>query len=216
MWCPLKFESHWLVDFSFLSLDLPACRGAMFRSVFCHVVKKTGLMGLRRVHSYVELPLTGCFQMLVSGEVLGSPWFHRLTCSNQTSIWWSDIWIPLFKYDSNSIVQLVLNLGRGMGCGLFVVVVQLLSCVQLFAASWTVAHQPSLFFTISQSLLKHMSIELMMPSNHLFLCCPLLLPTFNLSQHQGLFQWVSSSYQVTKVLELQHQFFQWIFRVYFL
>ena len=39
-------------------------------------------------------------------------------------------------------------------------------------------------------------------------------PAFNLSQHQGLFQWVSSSHQVAKVLEfqLQHQFFQWIFR----
>ena len=43
-------------------------------------------------------------------------------------------------------------------------------------------------------------------------------PTFNLSQHQGLFQWVSFSLQVAKVLEfqLQYQSFQWIFRVYFL
>jgi len=42
-------------------------------------------------------------------------------------------------------------------------------------------------------------------------------PAFNLSQHQGLFQWVSSSHQVTKVLEfqLQHQSFQWIFRTEF-
>ena len=39
---------------------------------------------------------------------------------------------------------------------------------------------------------------------------------FNLSQHQGLLQWVSSSYQVTQVLELQHQSFQWIFRIDFL
>ena len=37
-------------------------------------------------------------------------------------------------------------------------------------------------------------------------------PAFNLSQHQGLFQWVSSLHQVAKVLELQHQSFQWIFR----
>ena len=44
------------------------------------------------------------------------------------------------------------------------------------------------------------------------------LPAFNLSQHQGLFQWVSSLYQVAKVLEfqLQHQSFQWIFRTDFL
>ena len=37
-------------------------------------------------------------------------------------------------------------------------------------------------------------------------------PAFNLSQHQGLFQWVRSSYQVAKGLELQHHSFQWIFR----
>ena len=53
--------------------------------------------------------------------------------------------------------------------------VQSLSCVQLFATPWNVAHQPSLFFMISQSLLRLLSIELVMPSNHLFLCCPLLL-----------------------------------------
>ena len=43
-------------------------------------------------------------------------------------------------------------------------------------------------------------------------------PAFNLSQHQGLFQWVGSSHQVAKVLELhlQHQSFQWIFRTDFL
>ena len=53
--------------------------------------------------------------------------------------------------------------------------VQLFSHVWLFAAPWTVAHQASLFFTISWSLLKLMFIELVMPSNHLIICCPLLL-----------------------------------------
>ena len=53
--------------------------------------------------------------------------------------------------------------------------VQLLSHVQLFATPWTVACQASLFITNSQSLLKLMSIELVMSSNHLILCCPLLL-----------------------------------------
>ena len=42
------------------------------------------------------------------------------------------------------------------------------------------------------------------------------LPAFNLSQHQGLFKWVSSSHQVAQVLELQHQSFQWVFRTDFL
>ena len=50
---------------------------------------------------------------------------------------------------------------------------QSLSQVQLFV---TAAHQPSLSITNSRSLLKLMSIELVMPSNHLILCCPLLLP----------------------------------------
>ena len=53
--------------------------------------------------------------------------------------------------------------------------VQLLSCVQLFATSWTAARQASLSITNSRSLLKLMSIELVMPSNHRILCCPLLL-----------------------------------------
>ena len=56
-----------------------------------------------------------------------------------------------------------------------VVVAQLLSRVQIFVTWWTAAHQATLSFTISRSLLKLLSIELMMPANHLILCCPLLL-----------------------------------------
>ena len=54
--------------------------------------------------------------------------------------------------------------------------VQLLSHVQLFVTPWTAAHQAALSITNSRSLLKLMSIELVMPSNHLILCHPLLLP----------------------------------------
>ena len=54
--------------------------------------------------------------------------------------------------------------------------VQLLSCVQLFETPWTAVHQASLSITNSWSLLKLMSIALVMPSNHLILCCPLLFP----------------------------------------
>ena len=54
--------------------------------------------------------------------------------------------------------------------------VQSLSLVQLFVTPWTAAHQASLSITNSRSLLKLMSIELVMPSNHLILCHPLLLP----------------------------------------
>ena len=55
-------------------------------------------------------------------------------------------------------------------------VVQSLSCVCLFVSPWTAACQASLSFIISQSLLRFTAIELMMPSNHLILRCPLFLP----------------------------------------
>ena len=91
--------------------------------------------------------------------------------------------------------------------------VQSLSHVRLFATPWIAAPQASLSITSSGSSPKLMSIELVIPSNHLILC-PSPSPAFNLSQHQGLFQWVSSSDQVAKglMLQLQHQSFQWIFR----
>ena len=53
--------------------------------------------------------------------------------------------------------------------------VQSLSCVQLFATPWTAARHASLSIPSSQSLLRLMSIKSVMPSNHLILCCPLLL-----------------------------------------
>ena len=55
--------------------------------------------------------------------------------------------------------------------------VELLSRVQHFVVPWTVAHQASLSFTIFQSMLKLLSIESMISSNHLILCHPLLLPS---------------------------------------
>ena len=87
--------------------------------------------------------------------------------------------------------------------------VQSLSHVRLFSTPWTAAHQANLSSTIFQSLLKLMSLESMMPSNQLVLSPP-SPPALNISQHQGLFQRVSSSSQVAKVLalQLQHQFFQ--------
>ena len=69
-----------------------------------------------------------------------------------------EIWFPLKKKRS-----------------IFLSSVQLLSPVQLFVTPWTAACQASLSITNSWNLLKLMSIELVMPSNHLFLCHPLLL-----------------------------------------
>ena len=95
--------------------------------------------------------------------------------------------------------------------------VQLLSHVRLFVTPWTTARQASLSITNSPSLPKLMSIELVMPFNHLILCFSPSPPAFNLSQYQDLFKWVSSLHQVAKVLELQLQYqsFQWIFRTNF-
>ena len=65
--------------------------------------------------------------------------------------------------------------------------VQLLSHVQLFVTPWAAAFQAPLSSTISQSFLKFMSIELVMPSSHLILCCPLLLlPSIFPSNKSGL------------------------------
>ena len=65
-----------------------------------------------------------------------------------------------------------------MGYDIYLVLssVQSLSRVCLFVTPWTAARQASLSITISQSLLKFLSIESVIPSNHLILCCPLLLP----------------------------------------
>ena len=95
--------------------------------------------------------------------------------------------------------------------------IQSLSHVWLFATPWIAARQAFLSITNSWSLLKLMSIESVMPSNHLILCRPLLLLP-SIFPSLGLFQWVSSSHQVARLLEfqLQHQSFRWIFRTGFL
>ena len=80
------------------------------------------------------------------------------------------------------------------------------SCLTLFVTPWTAAHKASLSFTISWSLLKLKSVGSVIPSNHVILS-PTSPPALNLSQYQSVFQWVSSSHQVAKVLALQHQSF---------
>ena len=87
---------------------------------------------------------------------------------------------PLVLQKSGSLLverggsQLGLS-GPQSPCGVRIVVAQSLSQIRLFATPWTAARQPSLSFTISQSLLKLMFIESVMPSNYLILFCPLLL-----------------------------------------
>ena len=97
--------------------------------------------------------------------------------------------------------------------------VQLLSRVQLFVTLWTAACQASLSITTSQSLLKFMSIESVMPSSHLILCRPLLLlplifPSIRIFSNESN----EPLHQVAKGLEihLQHRSLQCIFRTDFL
>ena len=85
---------------------------------------------------------------------------------------------------------------------------QSLNPVWIFVTPWTAACQAPLSFTISQELLKLISTETVMPSNHIILSSR-SPPALSLSQHQRLFQWVGSLHQVSKVLEFQlkHQAF---------
>ena len=85
--------------------------------------------------------------------------------------------------------------------------VQSLNCVRLFATPWTAAHQASLSITNSWSLLKFMSIESVMLSNRLILCCPFLLlpsisPSIRVSSNESALciRWLE--------FQLQHQSFQ--------
>ena len=107
--------------------------------------------------------------------------------------------IPLIKSHSFYKAKLLLHLIHQN----FKISVQLLSRVWLFATPWIAAHQASLSISKPQSLLKLISIKLVMPSNPSHPLLSSSPPAFKLSQHQGLFQWVSSSHQVAKVLEFQ-------------
>ena len=101
-------------------------------------------------------------QFLLIHPVLSNPWEIASSCF--------PLWLQLISWLKKTTHPS------------FVVAVQSLSCVQLFAAPWTETDQASLSFTISWSLLKSMSIDLMMPSNHLIFSSPLLLLPFLASE----------------------------------
>ena len=92
-----------------------------------------------------------------------------------------------------------------------VVVVELLGHGQLFATPWTAAHQASLYFTISWSLFKRMSIEAVMPSNHFILCYPLLL-MLSVFPSIRVFSSELALHIRWSVLKLQHQSFERILK----
>ena len=92
--------------------------------------------------------------------------------------------------------------------------VQLLSCIQLFVTPRTAARQPSLSITNSRNLLKLMSIELVMPSNHLILCRLLFLPSI-FPSIRVFFHLVSSLHQVAKILYLLYLLTKLFTEIYF-
>ena len=119
--------------------------------------------------------------------------------------------IPL-KFPPESSISLAPSWSQP--CAVVIVVVQSLSHVRLFPTPWTAARQASLSFTNSLSLLRLMFIESVMPSNHLILCRPLLLPPSVFPSIRVFSNESVHSHQVARLLEfqLQHKSFQWIFR----
>ena len=132
--------------------------------------------------------------------------FRALSLVNRVSYSLSSWWVP----KSSDLKNILLKISQ---CEYtqhlrMVQTAQSLSYIQLFVTPWIAAHQASLSITNSQSLLRLMCIESVMAPNHLSSPSS---PAPNPSQHQGLFQWVNSTHELTKVLEfqLQHQSFQW-------
>ena len=123
------------------------------------------LILLRIIHSRsIHAIANGKISFLFNGWVVFHCLYIYISHLLYPFIYW---WVASISW----LLWIMLQLTRGI----FVVVVQLLSHVQLFVNLWTVALQAYLSFTISQSLFKLMSIESVILSNHLILCHPLLL-----------------------------------------
>ena len=170
-------------------------------------------MVLKAVHlqfkctQFLEILLKGSFWFNWSGVGL------RVCISNQFPWWWSCCWLE--NHTIKSSLTSKTSLGQYCCC----------CCCCSVALSWPTLCDPMDCSTPGLPLLHyllefpqthvHRVGDVIQPSHPLSSPSP---PAPNLSQHQGLFQWVSSLHQVAKVLELQlqHQSFQWIFRVDFL
>ena len=130
----------------------------------------------------------------------------RLVCYYFLQIW--GIYALIFKI---SFLLLTLGFFISSFSSWFRCSVQSLSCVRLFATPWIAEHQASLSITNSQSLLKLMPIESVMPSSHLILCRPLLLlppipPSIRASSSDSTLRMRWPKYWE---FQLQHQSFHW-------
>ena len=98
-------------------------------------------------------------------------WFVQLPCLGFSNYFWSFLLGGFLIHAPSKVACSLAKLSL-----LDISSIQLLNRIWLFVTPWTAAHQAFLSITNSQSLLKFMSIELVMPSNYLILCRPLLLP----------------------------------------
>ena len=129
--------------------------------------------------------------------------------------WKSAILLIKLGYQINGIWKLICVLQRpdfkALLCSYNMI--RPLCCCPVSRSRWTLwpqaAARSSVFYHLPESAQTHVRwfSDAIQPSHPLL---PPFLFALSLSQHQGLFQWVSSSHQVTKVLELWHQSFQWI------
>ena len=146
----------------------------------------------------------------------GEAWWTAVYGVPQSRTWLKWLSSSSSSYYQGSFGNFAETLAPFPGLWNIVVFVQLLSRVWLFATPWTATHQDSLSFTVCWNLPRLMSVESVMPPNHLivtpFSSCPQSFPS------SGSFPMSWLSCQVAKVLEpqLQHQSFQWIFRTDFL
>ena len=148
------------------------------------------------------------FELMLSGfRVYATSFYHYVVCAAVELVSFT-CWVfgsGMTKGDANHIF-------------LFSCCVQFLSRVWVFETTQTAAHQAPLSFAISRSLLKSMSVELEIPSNHLILYChPFLLLPSIFPSIKVLCSELALHIRWPKhlVLQLQHQSFQWIFRIDF-
>ena len=164
----MKFQS--LIQSSFLS-PVQTDRFCSLRGVWSREV-----CGLIFLTKQILLPLIGSGSGLQAGKMVEVFFFNILLIS---------------LYELTSSFLLVVAPSLAITGSVQFSSVQLLSHVQSFVTPWTVAHQASLSITISWSSLKLMSIELVMSSNHLVLCHPLLLlpsvfPSFRVFSNESV------------------------------
>ena len=118
---------------------------------------------------------------------------------SSTNICWTNSAWQAFCYRDKKIYL------SGDAVWILVILVQSLSCVRLCETLWTAACQASLFFIVSQSLLRFMSIESVILSNHLIVCHPLFLLPSNFLSIRVFSNELALHIRWAKVLELQLQ-----------